>query len=243
MTDPPPQQEPPNDKPRKSWFSAEDKALLRKIGNNIRRIINGEEVVDISTRTDDLGILANMVNRVGKELKESRERDQQQRKALEQTIQELEVKEAALQQSIAQLQRAQESRAQLMSTVKELSTPILNLHEGIMLLPIIGLMDDERAQVMLDTLLQRVATSSSQVLILDITGMPVVDTQVANVMLQAAQAVKLLGATTILCGMTPDVAQVVVNLGIQLETLRPCSDLQVALDLAFRIIGRSLSRR
>ncbi len=226
-----------------SRLTKDDRRLLRRIGSNLRRIISGDDVLDISSRNDELGILANMVNRVAKELKNSRQNDREQREQLQATIAQLQNTQHELEQTINELKESQAAQERLMFTVKELSTPILNIHQGISLLPIIGSIDDNRARALITTLLSHVARHRSQVAILDITGMPVVDTQIANVLLQAAQAVNLLGARVILCGMTPDVAQVVVNLGISFESLTPCSDLQAALETAFKLISLQVTRR
>lgn len=210
-------------------FNETDRADLRKIGSNLRRILQGEDLLDISQRRDELGIITNLVIRVAKEVRNSRRRDEDQRRKLQLQFDEL--------------RKAQEQEERLMYTIRELSTPILNIHRGILLLPIIGAMDSNRASAMINTLLQRIEGTRAQVVILDITGMPVVDTQVANVILQAAQAAQLLGSKVLLCGMTPDVAQVIVNLGINLDTLTPSSDLDAALEQAFTLIGLKVVSR
>lgn len=205
-----------------SRLTPEDKALIRDIGTALRRIIQGGEPGHASSeRRDELGILANMVNRVGRELYNSRLRDKRQRQELETRLREL--------------REAQEAHERLMSTIEEISTPLLNIYEGVILLPVIGGMDNRRAQLMIGALLEAISSQQTQVLILDITGMPTIDTQVANVLVQSAQSALLLGARVILCGMTPDVAQVVVSLGIDLSIFQTCSDLQAALAAALRL--------
>jgi rsbT co-antagonist protein RsbR len=205
-----------------SRFTDADFEVIRMIGTMLHRIIQDEKPQPvISERRDELGILVNMVNRVSKEFYKSRRRDEQQR--------------AQLEQRLIELRQAQEEQQRLMYTIEELSTPILNIYRNVLLMPIVGGVDPARAQRMINMLLERVTESRSSVVILDITGLPVLDTQVANSLVQAAQAASLLGAQVILCGMTPDVAQVVVSLGIDLAMFQPCSDLQAALLLALAI--------
>ena len=207
-----------------SNLTDEDRSIIQIIGSNLRHIIQGRRIeTQEFDRRDELGILANMVNRVAKELYNSRQRDQRQRQEIE--------------RQLGELREAHETQERLLSTIRDLSTPVLNIHQGVLLLPIIGFLDSSRAEHVISTLLDRIATTQSEVVILDITGVHTLDTQVANVLLQAAQATELLGARVILCGVSPEVAQVVVSLGIDLSTLTPSSDLKAALDAALRLTG------
>lgn len=202
-----------------SRLSSDDLLLVQALGSRLRSLIGNREFHPIETdRRDELGILAMMVNRVAIELRNSRRQDEQRRRELEQRIEELNV--------------AATNQQRLLDMIKELSTPILSIYDGVLLLPMIGALDTGRTQHMIGALLAQVSQRQAQVVILDITGVPVVDTQVANVLLQAAQATELLGARVILCGISPSVAQVVISLGIDLSGLLPCSDLQAAIALA-----------
>lgn len=205
-----------------SQLSAADRTLIRRIGSQLRQIIQGvySDVQDVD-RLDELGILANLVNRVARELQLSRERDQQQ---------------------LEELRQAQITQQHLLRTIAEVSTPALTIYEGVLLLPIIGSLDSTRAQQLLSTLLERTEATQARVVILDITGANMIDTHVANALLNAARAVSLLGARVIICGVTPETAQVVVNLGIDLSALTTCGDLQAALSLALRASGYKITR-
>lgn len=119
-----------------------------------------------------------------------------------------EVELASMQEQIIEAQRA---------ALRELSTPIIPLGAGVVAMPLIGTIDSARAQLVIETLLQGVAEQRARAAILDITGVQVVDTQVANALLQAAQAVKLLGAQVIITGIRPEVAQTLVGLGLELS--------------------------
>jgi rsbT co-antagonist protein RsbR len=114
----------------------------------------------------------------------------------------------------------------------ELSTPLIPIDDNVMVMPLIGTLDSRRAQQIVDTLLAGIAESHTQVAILDITGVPIVDTQVANALIRAAQSVKLLGAQVVLTGIRPEVAQTLVGLGADLSGLVTRSSLQSGIAYA-----------
>jgi anti-anti-sigma factor len=116
----------------------------------------------------------------------------------------------------------------------ELSTPLLRISEGSLVLPLIGAIDSSRAQRVVESLLNAVDAQRAELVILDITGVPVVDTQVANVLLQCARAVRLLGASMILTGIRPDVAQTIVALGIDLSDIITRADLREGIAYALK---------
>lgn len=112
------------------------------------------------------------------------------------------------------------------ATLAELSTPLIPITDTVMVMPLIGTVDSRRAQQVIETLLNGIAASRAVTAILDITGVPVVDTQVANALLRAAQAVKLLGAQVVLSGIRPEVAQTLTGLGVDLGGIITSSSLQ-----------------
>lgn len=111
----------------------------------------------------------------------------------------------------------------------ELSTPLLSISDTTVVMPLIGTVDTQRVHHMISTLLNGIAELRAQNVILDITGVPVVDTQVANAIIQAAQSVRLLGAQIMICGIRPEVAQVLVTLGIDFSQLPTYATLQSAI--------------
>lgn len=130
-------------------------------------------------------------------------------------------------QAIAEQQRLQESMIQLQAaTLAELSTPLIPISDRVMVLPLIGALDTQRTQQVLTTLLEGVAERQAQVVIVDITGIRVVDTQVANTLIQAARAVRLLGARVMLTGIRPEVAHTLISLGVDLSDLDTAGTLQ-----------------
>lgn len=129
----------------------------------------------------------------------------------------------AMQEQVIAAQRA---------ALRELSTPLIPLADGLVVMPLIGSMDSARAQQVMETLLEGVATRGADTAILDITGLQIVDTQVANALVRAAQAVKLLGAQVVLTGIRPEVAQTLVGMGADLSSIVTLGSLQSGIAYA-----------
>lgn len=124
----------------------------------------------------------------------------------------------------------------------ELSTPVVKLWEGIVALPLIGTLDSARTQVVMETLLQRIVETGSNVAIIDITGVPTVDTLVAQHLLKAVTAARLMGADCIISGIRPQIAQTIVHLGVALGNVTTKASLADAFRLALQRAGVGLSR-
>lgn len=130
-------------------------------------------------------------------------------------------------QALVEQQQLQESMIQMQAaTLAELSTPLIPISDRVMVLPLIGALDTQRTQQVLETLLNGVAERQAQIVIVDITGIKVVDTQVANTLIQAARAVRLLGARVMLTGIRPEVAHTLISLGVDLSDLDTAGTLQ-----------------
>lgn len=153
-----------------------------------------------------------------------------------------------LEQAEARLREAYEEQARLREEViaaqrkiiSELSTPVIPLLEGILVMSLVGSVDTERARHITEVILEEVSRQRARVMIMDITGVPVVDTAVANALLRTAAATRLLGAETILVGITPAVAQTMIQLGVALERLTTWADLQSGVEYALRKIGKKV---
>lgn len=126
---------------------------------------------------------------------------------------------AEKQRQLAEQQHKEEIIEQQMAALAELSTPLLTISETTVVMPLVGTVDSRRVVQIMDTLLQGVSTSRAAIVILDITGVPIVDTQVANAFIRASQAVQLLGAQVVLTGIRPEVAQTLVQLGVDLRSI------------------------
>jgi rsbT co-antagonist protein RsbR len=124
----------------------------------------------------------------------------------------------------------------------ELSTPVVTLWDGIVALPLIGTLDSARTQVVMESLLQAIVQTNSRFAIIDITGVPTVDTLVAQHLLKTITAARLMGAECILSGIRPQIAQTIVHLGINLEDVITKSKLADAFRLALERSGRKVTR-
>src|SRR6202044_2926353 len=125
----------------------------------------------------------------------------------------------------------------------ELSTPVVKLWDGILALPIIGTLDSARTQVVMESLLQAIVQTNSRVAIIDITGVPTVDTLVAQHLLKTITAGRLMGAECIISGVRPQIAQTIVHLGINLEDVITKARLSDAFALALDRSGRMVVRK
>jgi PAS domain S-box-containing protein len=149
---------------------------------------------------------------------------------------------AAIIRDVSEQQRAEQDRIVLQEQViqaqqaalRELSTPLIPLADGLVAMPLVGTIDSRRAQQIVDELLQGVSDNRATTAIIDITGVPVVDTHVAGALLRAAQAVELLGARVVLTGIRPEVAQTLVGIGVNLGSMVTRGTLQDGISYALR---------
>lgn len=145
----------------------------------------------------------------------------------------------AIEQRNSDLQASVDTQKQLLRTIAELSTPLLPVWEGVVVLPVVGHVDSRRGQEILQALVQGVATKRARVAILDVTGIALVDTQVITLLLQAMRAVELLGAQPMLAGISSTMAQVIVQQGIDLGSLSTHRDLRTATEVAIELLHGS----
>jgi len=124
----------------------------------------------------------------------------------------------------------------------ELSTPVIKLFEGVLAVPMIGTLDSNRTQIVMETLLQRIVETGSRLAIIDITGVPTVDTLVAQHLLKTVSAIRLMGAECIISGIRPQIAQTIVHLGIDLQGIASKANLADALQLAMEQQGYTVTR-
>src|SRR4051812_40238858 len=121
----------------------------------------------------------------------------------------------------------------------ELSTRVVSLWETVLALPLIGTLDSARTQVVMESLLQAIVRSGAAIAIIDITGVPTVDTLVAQHLLKTVAAARLMGADCIICGIRPQIAQTMVHLGVELNVVSK-ANLADALGAALRATGRAV---
>jgi rsbT co-antagonist protein RsbR len=123
----------------------------------------------------------------------------------------------------------------------ELSTPVVKLWHGILALPLIGSLDSARTQIVMQNLLQQILVTEAEIAIIDITGVPTVDTLVAQHLLKTVAAARLMGADCIISGVRPQIAQTIVHLGVELGDVTTKSTLADAFKVALRRVGQSIA--
>lgn len=170
------------------------------------------------------------VNRARTQVESARQALEQVNASLEERVQ---IRTSEVEQALAEqrnlylaLQESATAQEQLMTTIRTLSSPVLPVKRGVLVMPIVGMVDTDRAHLLVQTLLREVEQQRANHVILDVTGIPVIDTAVARTLLSAARCVQLLGAQPMLVGIRPELAQTIVGLGIQLDSLTTRATLQ-----------------
>jgi rsbT co-antagonist protein RsbR len=166
----------------------------------------------------------------------------EQRLAASRTVEEL--SHGALQQAFQVYLEAYEEQVELQRrTLSELSTPVIKVYENVLVLPLVGAIDTERARRIMEELLTGITRHQAELVIIDITGVPVVDTAVANHLIQTIKAARLLGARSILVGISGEVAQALVHLQIDLSGVVTRSNLQAGIEYALEQMGLEIVPR
>lgn len=126
------------------------------------------------------------------------------------------------------------------AAIRELSTPVIRVHDRVLLLPLVGTIDSYRAQQIMEAVLLRVTEEQARVVIVDIAGVPVIDTKVADHLLKTTAAVRLLGARTILTGISAQIARTIVQLGVDISAMDTRSRLADGIELALDMVGKAI---
>ena len=121
--------------------------------------------------------------------------------------------------------------------IRELSTPVLRVRDRLLILPIIGAIDPQRARQLTEQLLRAIRSSRARVVVIDITGVAAMDSSVANHLVQTVEAARLLGAAVIVTGLSSEIAQTLVNIGVELAKMNTVGDLQGGIEQAERLLG------
>jgi rsbT co-antagonist protein RsbR len=129
------------------------------------------------------------------------------------------------------------------AAIRELSTPVIKVYDRVLLLPLVGAIDSQRAQQVMETVLVRVIDEKAKAMIIDIAGVPVVDTKVADHLLKTTAAVRLVGAQTILTGVSAQVARTMVQLGVDVSTMHTLNRLADGIELALGLVGKSITAK
>lgn len=127
------------------------------------------------------------------------------------------------------------------AAIRELSTPVIRVHDRVLLLPLVGAIDSQRAHQIMETVLTRVVEVQARAVILDIAGVAVVDTKVADHLVKTTAAIRLLGAETILTGISAEVARTIVQLGVEISSMHTRSRLADGIELALALVGKAIT--
>jgi anti-anti-sigma factor len=182
-------------------------------------------------RGGEIGALATAFQQMVADLRTARAEVMEQHNSLEARVTE---RTTDLERTLTELHAALSAREQLSTAVRALSSPVVPVLEGILVMPLIGVIDSERATLLLTSLLQAIEQQGAHMVIMDVTGVPLIDTQVARVLLQAIDAAQLLGAQTVVVGIRPELAQTIVGLGVDLSQVVTRADLQSAVSYAMQ---------
>jgi rsbT co-antagonist protein RsbR len=131
---------------------------------------------------------------------------------------------------------------QQQEAIRELSTPVLQVRERLLILPIIGVLDSQRARQLTEQLLRAIRANRAKVVVIDITGVPTIDSTVANHLVQTVEASRLMGASVIITGLSSEIAQTLVTIGVDLSKVNAVGDLQGGIEEAERLLGYEVSR-
>lgn len=153
-------------------------------------------------------------------------------------LEDLEKGEAARLKFVAEIERKnQEIADRAAMALRELSTPIISVWDGVLTLPVIGMVDTVRGAEMMEQLLARVSSEQAEYVVIDITGVSVVDTRTADSFIRMSEAVRLIGAQCFLTGISPAIAQTIAQLGIDTSRIRTLRRLSDALQVVFQDLG------
>ena len=144
--------------------------------------------------------------------------------------------------SVSFVQERERVIRQQQEAIRELSTPVLQVREQLVILPIIGALDSQRARQLTEQLLRAIRTNRAKVVVIDITGVPEIDSTVANHLVQTVDASRLMGASVIITGLSADIALTLVTIGVDLSKVNAVGDLQGGIEVAERLLGYEVTR-
>jgi len=197
-----------------------------------RRVAGGDLAARVDlVRDDEFGILARSFNQMAATIGQQLADQQRANVDLQRLVNEVRARAAEQDRLLAE-------NTQQRDAIRELSVPVLPVQRGTLAMPLIGALDSTRLLDLQERALQAIQRASARCLLLDITGVPLVDTQVAKGLIGVVQAARLLGTEVVLVGIRPEVAQTIVGLGLDLREVRTYSDIQTALDSSERPANR-----
>jgi PAS domain S-box-containing protein len=180
--------------------------------------------------------------KITRDLSERKRLDEEVRRARTELEERVKDRTAELARSNDALKAELTGRRQAEEAIRALSTPVLPVRERLLILPLIGVVDSTRALQLTEQLLGSIRTYRAKAVVIDITGVPIVDSRVANHLLQTVEAARLMGAVVIVTGISPEIAQTLVRIGIDLSRLTTRTDLMGGLEEAERMLGYQVVR-
>jgi anti-anti-sigma regulatory factor/HAMP domain-containing protein len=190
----------------------------------------GHRLVSIRSK-DEIGEVADAFNTMSRSILAAQEQLRAANRELEAIV---DVRTTDLKETVSQLESALTRQSDLDSQLRNVATPVIPVASGVLLLPLIGVLDTDRLQHAIQALLQRVALERVRDVILDITGIPTLNAEIARALISLAASLHLMGARTILTGIRPEVAELLMDLGADLGGIQPIASLQDALSFAFQ---------
>ncbi|HYF64694.1 MAG TPA: cache domain-containing protein [Herpetosiphonaceae bacterium] len=207
-----------------------------------RRVESGDLSEQVAVRgRDEISLLAHAFNTMTDHVRQNQAELAQ--RVAERTV-ELERALGERGELLGSLQTSLQAREQLESIIRGLSIPVVPVLEGILAMPLIGELDQDRAAAMTGTILTAISSHRARVVIIDITGVPMIDTYIAQALIQTARAITMLGAHCVLVGIRPEIAETIVGLGLDLSEIATLADLQSGVRYAMHVVEtRRASRR
>lgn len=201
---------------------------LRRLSASAALLANGDYAHRVAVGgSREIAHLATAFNHMAASVQERQQQVQQHQETIAHRADELEHTLTALRQTISE-------RDALTSAIREIANPVLPVAPGTLVMPLIGMIDSERAAQLNSSLLSAIEHYRARIIILDMTGLPLIDTHVARALLAATAAARLLGTEVVLVGVRPELAQIIVGLGIDLESMITLADLQSGIRYALK---------
>lgn len=205
--------------PLAARLSDEELSLVRWIGTRMSRLLMGRfEELPFFDRKDELGIVANMVARVVGELRRARSRDEAQTRELNARV--------------AELEQAREEQQKMLQTIRILSSPVLMVAKGVLLVPMAGALDSAMLTEAELRILSHIVRARAAQVILDVTGVDAIEPEMAVGLVRIGRSVALLGAQVILCGLSPQAAALAAQEDLSFAPATVCANLAKAIELA-----------
>ncbi|GIV95667.1 MAG: hypothetical protein KatS3mg057_0324 [Herpetosiphonaceae bacterium] len=212
---------------------------IRRLTSSARALAQGDLRVraQIAPRGDEIGTLAVAFDSMADRLQASH--GELAEKIAERTA-ALEIEREGLRQALADLQTSTAERDRLFLALQQLQNPVIPIIEGVIVAPIIGQLTSQRLEQLQMTLLEEAIITRARVVLLDVTGVPILDKQAAQALIETGSALRLLGAEAVLVGIRPEVAETIISAGIDLQQLAIAADLQHGIDRALRLLRRKI---